>query len=141
MPWHLSKSDPRKVYDSYHNTVCVCQDQDQANLIVSAVNAFGPSDDMAIRLREPIARAGKESAEGSPGGGGSEHANNAEPPPVHTSTADGCCGVAISRAMASGVLDKLPSFTCPKCGTLYEPKRQGPLVHWQARAAVMVFKP
>ena len=38
MPWHLSKSDPRKVYDSYHNMVCVCQNENQSALIVKAVN-------------------------------------------------------------------------------------------------------
>jgi hypothetical protein len=141
MPWHLSKSDPRKVYDSYHNTVGVMQTADQASLVVTAVNAFGPSDDMAIKLREPVARAGKESAEVTQSGGGSEHAKKAEPPPTHASTADGCCGVTIGRAMQSGALDGMTSFTCPKCGTLYEPKRQGPLINWEARAAVMVFKP
>ena len=40
MPWHLSKSDPRKVYNSRHETVCVCQNSDQADLIVRAVNAL-----------------------------------------------------------------------------------------------------
>ena len=38
MSWHLSKSDPRKVYDSYHNMVCVCQNAEQARLIVVSGN-------------------------------------------------------------------------------------------------------
>lgn len=39
MPWHLSVSDPRKVYDSWHEVVCVCQDRAQAALIVDSVNS------------------------------------------------------------------------------------------------------
>ena len=42
MPWHLSKSDPRKVYDSRHEMVCVCQTAEQARIIVDAVVAHGP---------------------------------------------------------------------------------------------------
>lgn len=38
MPWHLSKSDPRKVYDSHHDVVCVCMTALQAAGIVLAVN-------------------------------------------------------------------------------------------------------
>ncbi len=40
MPWHLSKSDPRKVYDSLHQPVCVCHKEEQAALIVKAVNGL-----------------------------------------------------------------------------------------------------
>ena len=38
MPWHSSKSDPRKVYDQNHDVVCVCMNPAQATQIVSAVN-------------------------------------------------------------------------------------------------------
>jgi hypothetical protein len=48
MPWHLSKSDPRKVYDSYHNMVCVCQNAEQAKLIVDAVREFQPHTELAF---------------------------------------------------------------------------------------------
>ena len=51
MPWRLSKSDPRKVYNSRHETVCVCQNSDQADLIVRAVNALPGS--VGLLLSEP----------------------------------------------------------------------------------------
>jgi hypothetical protein len=41
MPWHVSKSDPRKLYDGRHETVCVCQNAEQAALIVESVNQHG----------------------------------------------------------------------------------------------------
>ncbi len=88
MPWHASKSDPRKVYDSHHEAVCVCQNQEQANLIVAAVNAFGAPDAMTIKLREP-AKLGF----------------------THVSLAEGCCGKAIAKASLSGALDGLRRST------------------------------
>jgi hypothetical protein len=38
IPWHLSKSDPRKVYDERHTEICVCVTPESAALIVTAVN-------------------------------------------------------------------------------------------------------
>ena len=38
MPWHLSKSDPRKIYDETHDMVCVCRTNEQAAMVVAAVN-------------------------------------------------------------------------------------------------------
>ena len=38
MPWHLSKSDPRKVYDERHTEICVCVTPEAAALIVTSVN-------------------------------------------------------------------------------------------------------
>lgn len=118
MPWHQSKSDPRKVYDSRHETVCVCQNADQAELITRAVNALGPQTEQ-IKLREP------------------------EPSRLThaTSHAEGCCAKHIAKASLSGALDRLQPWECPKCGTTYWPRQEGPVVSWEARAAVMVFKP
>jgi hypothetical protein len=60
--------------------------------------------------------------------------------PMHTTQADGCCGKHLNKASLSGNLDNLSPFTCPKCGTVYNPKAYGPLVNWEAEAAVLVFK-
>jgi hypothetical protein len=143
MPWHLSRSDPRKVYDGMHQPVCVCQTMDQAALIVRAVNALGPESD-SIRLREQTRPEEKESAQSrlKPESGASEHAK-ADAPLTHvTVQAEGCCAKQIAKASLSGVLDRLQPWECPKCGTTYWPRRQGFLViNWEARAAAMVFRP
>jgi len=48
--WHLSLSNPRKVYDGRHEQVCVCETPEQAELIVAAVRAFDPA-----QVRKPAA--------------------------------------------------------------------------------------
>lgn len=128
MPWHLSKSDPRKVYDGCHQPVCVCQTQDQAALIVKAVNELGPQTD-SIKLREPAPHPDVLPA------------MRAMPLTHVTVAAEGCCGKHIVKASMSGALDRMQPWECPKCGTTYWPKREGPVINWEARAAVMVFKP
>ena len=44
MPWHLSKSDPRKIYDETHEMVCVCRTNEQAAMVVEAVNRYRQPD-------------------------------------------------------------------------------------------------
>jgi hypothetical protein len=127
MPWHLSKSDPRKVYDSYHNMVCVCQTAEQAKLVVDSVNECKPQPE-TIKLREPI-----------------QHPDILPPvreiPLTHvTVQAEGCCAKLIAKASISGALDRMQPWECPKCGTTYWPRRERPLVNWEARAAALVFK-
>ena len=127
MPWHLSKSDPRKVYDSRHEMVCVCQTAEQARIIVDAVVAHGPQTD-SIKLRESAAHPDVLPA-------------MRETPLTHvTVAAEGCCGKHIVKASVSGALDRMQPWECPKCGTTYWPRREGPVINWEARAAVMVFK-
>jgi hypothetical protein len=54
MPWHLSKYDPRKVYNERHETVCVCQNSEQSGLIVRAVNALPkPAVDTFVKPLAP----------------------------------------------------------------------------------------
>jgi KTSC domain len=64
--------------------------------------------------------------------------------PIHTSQAEGCCAKLINNDSLSGALDKLAVsgtvWSCPKCGTEYQPKIFGPLVNWEAQADVLVFK-
>jgi hypothetical protein len=126
MGWHLSRSDPRKVYDSYHQTVAVCQTHQQAALIVQAVNGLPQGTiETFVKLREP------ERAP-DPGAKALTHV---------TAQAEGCCAKAIGKASLSGALDSLQPWECPKCGTTYWPRQEGPVVSWEARACVMVFKP
>ena len=119
MPWHLSKSDPRKVYDSYHSMVCVCQNAEQAKLIVDAVTAHAPQAE-TIRLREPAPL---------------------RVAPLDTfEPDDSCCGREIAKAARSGVLASLQLWTCPKCGLDWAPQLMGGIRHWTPRPAVAVFR-
>ena len=130
MPWHLSKSDLRKVYDSYHNMVCVCQNENQSALIVKAVNDLPTADLAPLRLREPLV--------------------DQNPAPVVRLEAlgpldtfepdDSCCGREIAKAARSGVLASLQSWECPKCECHWEPSRIGGIRLWSARPAVAVFR-
>ena len=57
MPWHLSKSDPRKVYDERHEAVCVCQKPEQALIVVTAVNRLRKDTPLAAEpnsTRQPL---------------------------------------------------------------------------------------
>jgi hypothetical protein len=126
VPWHLSKSDPRKFYDNFHNVVAVAQTADQAALIVRAVNAL------------PSGAPGKESAEdGRSPGGTSEHAK--ADVPLDTFEPDECCGKHLAKALRH-LSSSLESFACPKCGTEWRPTVKGPLRHWEPQAAVMIFR-
>ena len=117
MPWHLSKSDPRKVYDERHQTVGVMQTPEYAAQIVAAVNGQ-PLPAQQIKLREP------------------------EPPkPMHVNQAEGCCARALAKASLSGELEAVKLFECPKCGTRYKGGTIGPVTHWEAQSDVVVFRP
>ena len=43
MGWHLSKSDPRKVYDERHTEICIACTDEAAALIVAGVNSLSQS--------------------------------------------------------------------------------------------------
>lgn len=130
MPWHLSKSDPRKVYDSYHNMVCVCQNENQSALIVKAVNDLPMADLAPLRLREPLVDQNPAPvARLEPLG------------PLDTfEPDDSCCGREIAKAARSGVLASLQLWTCPKCGLDWAPQLMGGIRHWTPRPAVAVFR-
>jgi hypothetical protein len=125
MPWHLSKSDPRKVYDSRHEVVCVAQTAEQAALIVESVNLRSPQ---TIRLREPD-RSGLAVSDATADAG-----------PLDTFDQDNCCGPHLSKAGRAGVLAALTSFDCPRCDTQWTPTVTGPIRHWSPVSAVMIFK-
>lgn len=124
--WRQSKADPRKVYDSRHETVCVAQNAEQAALIIRAVNALPVGDsETFIRLREPAL---------SP---------QFYPPVIssyvqsfNTFDPDECCTKALSRAP----LKDLTSWECPGCGATWTPAEHGTVRHWTATPAVMIFR-
>lgn len=125
MPWHQSKSDPRKVYNSHHEAVCVCQTADQASLIIRAVNALPPGDsETFIKLRE--------------------HQPLCPPSPFHSGPAqivntfepDECCGKGLTLA----TLKDLQSWECSKCGAEWKPTDYGTVRHWVPTPAVMIFR-
>lgn len=113
MPWHLSKSDPRKVYDERHQVVCVCQTPDQAALIVQSVVGRGPTS---------VLRAMADPAEND------------------TFLPDDCCGKYIAAAGRDGLLKSITVWTCPKCGGEWEPKQHQGVRMWEPKTAVMIFR-
>ena len=142
MGWHLSKSDPRKVYDQRHVMVCVCQSPEQAALIVRAVTALPMQFDSRIELRELA--SGGPAPEGKPYIAG-EHAHDAGHaifPAVPLDTFepdDTCCGKAIAKAARAGVLKSLQSWECEKCGCAWSPKINGGVRHWSPVPAAILF--
>ena len=122
MPWHLSKSDLRKVYDSFHQTVCVCHTAEQAAMIVDAMRARGESAGEAIRLREPVIQTPAVN----------DYLDSFEP--------DECCGKSLTKAANEGVLKSLTRWSCPKCGADWEPRMVGPVRHWSLSAPVAIFR-
>lgn len=152
MPWHISKSDPRKVYDERHEVVCVCQTAEQAARIVAAVT--GKAQEV-IRLREPDI-AGQHVAPqlkvsdyehafatgiGAVTDLGDGHTAAITPSATLDSfEPDTCCGSAISKAARSGVLGSVTSWECPKCGMEWQPAQVGSIRHWSPTPAVMIFR-
>ncbi len=139
MPWHLSKSDPRKVYDSRHVPVCVCQNSDQAALIVRAVTALGPQE-QSIRLREPSVPQGKESPEEQiPITSGVSEQPQGEAPLDTWEPEDTCCGKNIAKACRAGLLKSLQSWTCPACETPWLPHGDGRVRYWTPQSTMVLF--
>lgn len=117
MPWHLSRSDTRKVYDQTHAAVCVCQTAEQAALIVEAVNKLGPE-----RYR------GKESGDTtSTGAPNSEH--GAPVSITQTYQEEECCGKHLAKAIRTGSI--LNVWNCPKCGCDWTGEQVGTVRNWK----------
>ena len=128
MPWHLSKSDPRKVYDERHEMVCVCQTAEQAALIVDAIRARQGS----LRLQEQEEPEKKTVTLGETGG-------FATPPVTDTFEPDECCGTLLSRALRKGIPESLDAWMCGKCGMEWKPTLYGSLRHWTPRPLIAVL--
>lgn len=128
MPWHLSKSDPRKVYDETHAVVGVMQTATQAAFIVECVNKVRKED-------------GDKSTQGTGEhtqlGGGEQSA------PVsltHTYQEDECCGKYLAKFIRSGKADKSAFWRCPKCGCDWVNKSVGMFSHWTPVAVMEVIR-
>ncbi len=137
MPWHLSKSDPRKVYDERHITVCVCDTAERAAFIIDAANEKREWERAgeSIRLREPQSTIMRDVKINIPMPDGvaipAELLRTFEP--------DKCCGRLIANDAVNGRL--LKAWTCPKCGMEWKPRAVAGVEHWSPAPAVMVFSP
>ena len=101
MPWYQSKSDPRKVYDSFHAESCIASTPELAAFIVRAANAallVGAT--VPIRLSEPTP------------------IQSTTPKPLNLVDTDECCGPLLVRALAKGFTTD--SWLCPKCTCEWE---------------------
>ena len=104
--WHQSKSDPRKVYDSYHTEACIAESPELAAFIVRAVNAallVGAT--VPIRLSEPAP------------------VRSTTPKPINLVDLnlvdpDECCGPLLVRALAKGFITE--TWLCPRCACEWE---------------------
>lgn len=139
MPWHLSRSDPRKVYDERHEPVCVCQTPEQAARIVAAVT--GKSQEV-LRLKEPAQRF--DFADGGPLPEGQPYLVGER---VCEQTAllnsfddDECCAPRIAKAGREGRLKSATAWTCPKCGCDWTVSERGAIRHWSPVSDVMILR-
>jgi hypothetical protein len=95
MPWHISRSNPLKVYDSYHAEACIAATPELAAFIVRAANAgIAANLTVPLRLQEP-----------------------ARPEPVKHEMdlvdEDSCCGPKLVQALNRGVNGD--TWFCPTC--------------------------
>lgn len=96
------------------------------------IGRSGRKTQPTIALREPRKPARRDMFHGSMD-------EQAESTIIHSTQAEGCCGVALNAGALSGKLDNAESFTCPKCGAEYKPKAFGPLVSWEYQIDAVVF--
>ena len=99
--WHQSKSDPRKVYNSYHAEACVAESPELAAFIVRSANAallVGAT--VPIRLSEPAP------------------IQSTTPKALNLVDTDECCGPLLVRALAKGFTTD--SWLCPRCACEWE---------------------
>ncbi len=117
MPWHQSKSDPRKVYNESHEVVGVMQTSEQAAHIVAAVNYY---DKLTGRKEH-----GQVQSTGAP-------MEQADAPVItHTFQDDECCGKSLSRWIRKGCPGTERMWSCPRCGCEWAPIMVNPgVVHW-----------
>jgi hypothetical protein len=119
MPWHLSKSNPCKIYDERHEVAALATSPEHAARIVAAVT--GKSQDVGRQPDEP------------------DETEN-QPSLTHSFDHDECCGPRIQKASRAGVLASLTSWTCPKCDTEWKPKSAGLFTHWSPAVFAQVLR-
>lgn len=156
MSWHLSKSNPCKIYDSRHEVAAMATSPEYAARIVAAVTGK-PQE--VIRLREPANQAigsfrqtdrdacvidgceasissndlQSQTSSFSPTNEGQKSAVNSFEP-------DDCCGKHINKASRSGVLNSLMVWTCPRCETDWKPTTIGNIRHWKPEVVIAVLR-
>lgn len=135
MPWHQSKANPCKVYNSRHEEICICQTPEEAARTVRAANEKGPASGFGVSVKSDGSVTGGDDT--SVTGGGCRAAANITPitpfnrwwdphdgeaTPVTPSPDrltnfvdnDECCAPRLAKALRKGVGDE--SWVCPKCG-------------------------
>ena len=114
MPWHLSKSNPCKVYDERHEVVCVCSTAEQAARIVA--NATGQPV-QSVKLREPAETSA----------------------PTDIFVHDECCNAPLSKAIRSGRLARETLWSCPRCGCDWTVCDGGAVRKWEPVSMLAVW--
>lgn len=159
MPWHLSKSDPRKVYDERHEPICVCQTPEQAARIVAAVTGKSQTVFAAVdtakghtlqdgtvfyplKLKEPAAAMSPQvsppfdMADGGAVDPGKTYLVGERVCETTITLTDsfepdqGCCSAAIMSASRKGALKSATAWECPRCGCEWTPKSAGMFRYW-----------
>jgi hypothetical protein len=119
MPWHLSRSNPLKVYDSYHVEACVASTPELAAFIARAANgAIAANMTVPLRLSEP-----------------------ARPEPAREMDLvdqDDCCGPKLVRALNRGV--NFDTWFCPACGCEWRVRMEESVRRWSPVVEAAVLK-
>jgi hypothetical protein len=117
MPWHRSKSNPRKVYNSRHEEVCICETEEQAVRLVAEANGE------ARPLPPPAPMA-----------------NEGVPKPTDIVNEDECCSPRLTKALRNGM--SAESWVCPSCGCTWtvaadEARR---MRRWSPEVAIAIWR-
>jgi hypothetical protein len=150
--WHLSKSNPCKVYDERHQVAALATSPEYAARIVAAVT--GKAQEV-IRLREPVDRMGQTDQYAYPTRTGvnalsisdleaaTSHFSNTNEGPksvLNSFEPDDCCGKHISKASRAGVLEAVTTWTCERCGTDWKPTTMGNIRHWKPESDIAILR-
>ena len=119
MPWHVSRSNPLKVYDSYHVEACMASTPEMAGFIMRAANgALANGATFPMRLSEPA---------------------RPEPPvqEMNIVDEDSCCGPRLVRELR--VKNPGENWFCPKCGCEWRVKPESGVRRWSPVIEVSVI--
>jgi hypothetical protein len=139
VPWHLSKSNPCKIYDERHEVAALATSPEHAARIVAAVT--GKSQEV-VRLKEPAKTF--DFADGGPVPEGKtylvgEHVCETVMA-LNSFEDDECCAPRIAKAGREGRLKAATAWTCPKCGCDWTVAERGAIRHWSPVSDVMILR-
>ncbi len=60
--------------------------------------------------------------------------------PLNTFQEDACCGIPLSKAIASGKLAEASDWLCPRCGAEWRPEMRGPIRVWVPHDFIQVIR-